>query len=138
MQSWRQRLLMLAAVLLVVSAAIVALGVIPLVRADTFPGAAPERAVPAFWGNVALVLLVAAAAITASRLRWSRATLRRVLVGVSGLVALLLGLLLIDAASAFSGHGPAMHRAVVALWVCVCLDVAAGIGMVGSALGRQR
>jgi len=30
-----------------------------------------------------------------------------------------------------------MHGAVVALWVCVCLDVAAGIGMVGSALVRQ-
>jgi len=138
MHSWRLRILMLAAALMLTSAGIVAFVVIPLVRADTFPGATPDRAVPAFWGNVVLVLLVAAAAVIASRLGLERATLRRVLAGVPGLVALGLGLALIDAATAFSGHGPAMHRAVVALWVCVCIDVAAGIGLVGSALVRQR
>jgi len=137
MHSWRQRILMLAAALMLTSAGIVAFGVIPLVRADTFPGAAPDRAVPAFWGNVVLVLSVAAAAVTASRLGLERATLRRVLAGVPGLLALGVGLVLIDAATAFSGHGPGMHGAVVALWVCVCLDVAAGIGLVWSALVRQ-
>ncbi|TFG50841.1 MAG: hypothetical protein E4H37_08735 [Gemmatimonadales bacterium] len=137
MHSWRQRILMLGAALMLVSAAIVAFGVIPLVRVDTFPGAAPDQAVPAFWGNVLLLLLVAAAAVTSSRLGSNRATLRRALAGVPGLLALVLGLLLIDAATAFSGHGPGMHGAVVALWVCVCLDVAAGIGMVGSAFARQ-
>jgi len=128
---------MLGAALMLVSAAIVAFGMIPLVRADTFPGAAPDRAVPAFWANVLLVLLVVAAAVTSSRLGSNRATLRRVLAGVAGFLALVLGLLLIDAAAAFSGHGPGMHRAVVALWVCVCLDVAGGIAMVGSAFARQ-
>lgn len=137
MNSWRQRILKLGAALLLVSAALVAFVVIPLVRADTFPGAAPNRAVPAFWGNVLLVLLAAAAAVSSSRLGSNRATLRRVLAGVPGFLALVLGLLLIDAAAAFSGHGPGMHGAVVALWVCVCLDVAAGIAMVWSALVRQ-
>jgi len=128
---------MMGTALMLVSAAIVTFGVIPLVRADTFPGAAPDRAVPAFWANVLLVLLVAAAAVTSSRLGSNRATLRRVLAGVTGFLALVLGLLLIDAAAAFSGHGPGMHGAVVALWVCVCLDVAGGIAMVGSAFARQ-
>jgi len=137
MRTWRQRMLMLAAALMLASAAIVAFGVIPLVRADTFPGAAPDRAVPAFWANVVLALSVAAAAAAASRLGSDRATLRRGLAGVPGLLALGVGLVLIDAATAFSGHGPGMHGAVVALWVCVCLDVAAGIGMVGAALVRQ-
>jgi len=137
MHSWRQRILMLGAALMLASAAFVAFGVIPLVRADTFPSATPDSAVPAFWGNVLLVLLVAAAAVTSSRLGLSRATLRRALAGIPGLLALVLGLVLIDAATAYSGHGPGMHGAVVALWVCVCLDVAAGIGMVGSALVRQ-
>ena len=137
MHSWRQRILMLGAALMLASASVVVFGVIPPVRTDTFPGATPDSAVPAFWGNVLLVLLVAAAAVTSSRLGSNRATLRRALAGVPGLLALVLGLLLIDAAAAFSGHGPGMHGAVVALWVCVCLDVAAGIGMIGTALVRR-
>ena len=137
MHSWRQRILMLGAALMVISAALVAFSVIPLVRADTYPGAAPDRAVSAFWANVLLVLLVVAAAVTSSRLGSNRATLRRALAGVPGLLALVLGLLLIDAATAFTGHGPGMHGAVVAIWVCVCLDVAAGIGMVWSVFARQ-
>ena len=137
MHSWRQHILVVGAALMLVSAALVVFRVIPLVRADTFPGAAPDRAVPAFWANVLLVLLVVAAAVTSSRLGSNRATLRRALAGAPGLLALVLGLLLIDAAIAFSGHGPGMHGAVVALWVCVCLDVAAGIGMFVSAYARQ-
>jgi len=137
MHSWRQRLLMLGAALLLVSAAFVAFGVIPLVRADTTPGAMPERAVPAFWGNVLLVLLAAAAAVASARLGLNHATMRRVLAGVAGFLALILGLALIDAATAFSGHGPAMRGAVVALWGCVCLDIGAGIAMIVSARFRQ-
>jgi hypothetical protein len=137
MHSWRRRVLILGAALMLVSASLVAFGVIPLVRADTFPGAAPDRAVPAFWVNVLLSLLVAVAAVPSSRLGSNRATLRRALAGVLGLLALVLGLFLIDAATAFSRHGAGTHGAVVVLWVCVCLDVAAGLGIVWSALGRR-
>ena len=137
MHSWRQRIFMLGAALMLASASVVAFGVIPPVRADTFPGATPDRAVPAFGGNALLALLVAAAAAASSRLGLSRATLRRALAGIAGLLALVLGLALIDAATAYSGHGPGMHGVVVALWVCVCLDVVAGIGMAGSALVRR-
>jgi hypothetical protein len=128
MHSWRQRILMLGAALMMASAAIVTFGVIPLVRG---------RAVPAFWANVLFVLLAVVAAVASSRLGSTRATLRRALASVSGFVALVLGLLLIDAASAFSGHGLGMNGVVVALWVCVCLDVLAGIGIIGSAFVRQ-
>lgn len=133
MHTWRERVLMLGAALVLVSAFLVAFAVIPLVRGDTFPGVAQSRAVPAFWGNVLLSLVVAAAAAISSRLGSNRATLRNALAGLPGLLALILGLLLIDAAMAFSGHGPGMHGAVVALWVCVFLDVAAGTGMVWAA-----
>lgn len=131
------RILLLGAALLLASAAIVAFGVIPSVRSDTFPRATPDRAVPAFWENVLLSVLVSATALASSRAGSTRATLRRVLPGVAGLVALLLGLLLIDAATAFSGHGPEMHRAVVALWVCVCFDLVGGGLMVVSAFMRR-
>ncbi len=63
----------------------------------------PLAALPysaAFW--VWLGLQVAAAAVAASRLGSNRARLRRVLAGVPGLLALVLGLFLIDAAAAFS------------------------------------
>lgn len=138
MHSWPRRILVLGAAFMLASAAVVAFDVIPPVRTDTFPLATPDRAVPAFWGNVLLALLVAAAALASSRVGSTRATLRRVLSGVLGLLALLLGLLLIDAATAFSGHGPAMHRAVLALWVCVCFDLAGGVSMVGSAFMPSR
>jgi len=60
-----------------------------------------------------------------------------VLAGVAGFLALCLGLLLVDAAVAFVGHGSGMRGAVVALWVCVCLDVIAGAGMLWTAFARQ-
>jgi len=55
-----RRMLLVCAVLFVIVALVVALGVIPPVQADTSPGAAPERAVPAFWVNIGLQLLAAA------------------------------------------------------------------------------
>lgn len=137
LHSSRQRILMLGSALMLVSAALIAFAVIPLAGADRAPGAAPDRAVPAFWAMVLLLLLVGAAALTSSRLGSNHATLRRALAGGPGLLAVILGLVLIDAAAAFSGHGPGMRGAVVALGVCVCLNVAAGLGMVGAALARQ-
>ncbi|HQR44969.1 MAG TPA: hypothetical protein PLB02_01965 [Thermoanaerobaculia bacterium] len=121
----------------VTTAAVIAILVIPPVRADTFPHATPERAVPAFWINVILNVLVAAEAFDASRLRSGSPARRRVWTGLSGLVALLLGLALMDAATALAAHGPAMRGAVVALWVCVCLDLAGGVLMVVSAFSLR-
>jgi hypothetical protein len=132
------RMLLIGAFLTLAAAAVIALGVIPRVRADTFPGATPDRAVVGFWVNVILAVLTAAAALVSTRLGASRPTMRRVLPGVAGLVALLLGLALMDAAAAYSGHGPGMHGATVALWACVCLDLAGGALMVVAALIRRR
>jgi len=126
------RLLLFAAMATLATAAVLAMSVIPPVRADAFPGAAPERAVPAFWVNAILNVLVAARALSASRLGDGAPTRRRVWTGVAGVIALLLGLALIDAAVAFRAHGPAMQGAVVALWVCVCLDLAGGVSMLVS------
>jgi len=131
------RLLQLGAGLLLISAAVVAFGVIPPVRADTYPLATPDRAVPAFWANALLNVLVAATAFVSSRAGSTRPAPRRILPGVAGIVGLLLGLVLIDAATALSGHGPGMRGAVVALWVCVCLDLVGGAAMVVSAFLRR-
>jgi hypothetical protein len=138
MHSWPRRILVFAALLMLASAAVVAFGVIPAVRADTYPSATPDRAVPAFWVNAVLTVLGAAAALACLRVAASRATLRRALSGVPGLLALLLGLVLIDAATAYPQHGPAMHGAVVALWVCAGFDLLAGASLLGLALVWRR
>ncbi|MBK6458909.1 MAG: hypothetical protein IPF87_22980 [Gemmatimonadetes bacterium] len=46
-------------------------------------------------------------------------------------------LVLIDAAIAFAEHGPTMQGVIVALWVSVCLDLAAGVAMIVSAFVRR-
>ena len=81
----------------------------------------------AFWGTALFGFLVAAAATAASRFGVSHDAPRRVLLGLAGVVAVLLGVLLMDAAGSFSGHGPGMHGAVRALWVCVGLYLAGGL-----------
>lgn len=137
MPMWPRRLPLLGAVLTLVAAAIVAFAVIPPVRTDTFPLAAPDRAAMAFWGTALISLLVAAVALGASRFGASRDRLRRLMVGIAGAVALLTGVLLIDAARAFSRHGPDMRGVVVALWVCVGFYLAGGLMIAAAALVRR-
>jgi hypothetical protein len=132
-----RRLLLFAAAATFATAAVLAMAVIPPVRADTFPHATPERAVPAFWLNVILNILVAAAAFDSSRFRSGRAARPRIWGGLAGLVALLLAVALMDAAAALAAHGPAMRGAVVALWLCVCLDLSGGVFMIVSAFMQR-
>ncbi len=131
---WPQRMLVAGAILMLVSAAVIALGVIGPVAADTSPHATPERAVPAFWVNVFLGLLVAAGAFASSRYGSRRPRSRRIMSALPGFVAILLGLALLDAATAYSAHGPLMHGVVVALWACVAIDIVAGAMIAVAAL----
>ena len=132
MHSWPRRISVFAATLMLASAVCLAVGVIPPVRGDTFSHATPERAVPAFWVAVAVDVVLAGAAVASSRFGY------RVLLAVGGMVALLAGLALIDAATAYPAHGPAMHGVVVVLWVCVGFDVVGGVSMLGAALTPRR
>ena len=52
------RLLLVCALLFLLVALVVALRVIPAVKADTSANAVPERAVPPFWVNAAFSLLL--------------------------------------------------------------------------------
>jgi len=134
---WPRRFLLFGALATFATAAILATSVIPPVLADTYPHATPERSVPAFWVNVILNILLAAEAFSFSRVRTGNAGRRRVWVGVSGVVALLLGLALTDAATALATHGSAMRGAVVALWACVCLNTAAGVSMIAASFMQR-
>ncbi len=132
MRSWSPRILALGVALLFATAGVITLAIIPAVRADTFPGATPDRAVPAFWVNVVLNIGLGVAAIAVFRARY------RVLLGVVGVITMLLAAALVDAATAYPAHGPSMHGVVVALWVCVCFDLVGGVSMVASAFISRR
>jgi hypothetical protein len=136
MDSRPTRTLGLAAALMLTSAAIISFAVIPLVRRDTFSRSTPDTAISAFLGVALIGILLAAAPLAAARISSSHPALGRVLSGVAGVLSVLLGLLLIDAALAYAGHGRGMLGAVVALWACVVFDVAAGGSMVGVAFKR--
>lgn len=126
-----------AALAMSATAAVLALVVVPAVRADPFPGAAPDRAASGFAVGIILHLLLAAQALVASRLDAQRARHRRAWTGAAGVLGLLLGVAMIDAAMAFVAHGPPMRGAVVALWTCVLLDVSGGAAMIGGAFAPR-
>jgi hypothetical protein len=113
-----RRSLLICAALLVAVALVVAAGVVPPVKADTFPQAAPERAVPFFWGIVVVNLLAAADLMSLA----IRVTKRR---GLSPASLVLPAFLAFASAGlfaapgfAFLGHGPAMRTASILLLVC--------------------
>lgn len=130
-----QRLREVAAAMMLTSAALIAFGIIPSLRADKFPRASSGDAIPVFWVIVFIDVLLAVVAFAASRVDSSQAQPRSLSVA-TGVVSVLLGLLLIDAAAAYAGHGPSMRGAVVALWACVGLGLAAGTAMLVSTFRR--
>jgi hypothetical protein len=116
--------------LLLVSAAIVAFAVIPPAQADpmTHPGA-----VYPFWLTVALSALAGLSVLAG---RFDRAD-GSGLLAFGGVVALLMGLWLLDGAHALSTHGPAAQAAVPALLTGAAADLAAAaLTGVGAALRR--
>lgn len=108
-------------------AIIVAVGVIPLVRADTSPSATPGRAIPAFWHFVILPHVLVGALFGISFIRRTGNRASKVLTVVVGLIALALGLGLLDGAMAYQGEGPGMLGAAIALYVCVGFDFLIGV-----------
>ena len=133
-----RRMLVVCAVLLVIVALVVALGVIPPVKADTYPGVNHEIAASAFWVNIGLNLLSAFflffIAIRSKARSWKSTS---VLV-IAGLLVLILGLALADAASAYQKHGPSMQSASILLFICAAVDFLAGVTVVTTAFLRPK
>ncbi len=120
------RLLLVCASLFLLVALIVALRVIPAVESDISPNAVPAKAVAAFWVNVGCSLLLSAACGAIAV--WSRgrdrcSTASLVLVGV---VALLLGLALVDAGAAFRWHEMLARGTPSILFACAAVDLFGG------------
>src|ERR1017187_5308037 len=129
-------MLLLAASLAFGIAVIVALGVIPPVRTDTFAGARPGAAATTFAVNAILNVLVGIALLAA--VPWRSGGAGKVLIVVAGVVGLLLGSALLDAAGAFMGHGPGMRTAVVICFAGAAGDLGAGVLVLIAAFRGQR
>jgi len=129
-----RRALLTCAALLVAVALVVAAGVVPPVKADTFPLAAPQRAVHMFWGIVVLNFLAATDLVFLA----IRATDRRGL-SPAGLVLLafltfVLACFLTGPAFGFLKHGPAMQTACILLFFCSAAEFLAAVLLSTTAL----
>ena len=119
-----RRILFASAGLLATVAVVVAAGVIPPVKSDTFSWVTHERAATAFWVNVAFNVLAAAAfGLEAT----GRSRLSRAFLVSMALLTLLLALALTDAAFAFRAHGQAMHTVPILLFFCAGADLLAAL-----------
>jgi hypothetical protein len=133
---WRRILRVGAGIFFAIAATLVVV-VIPPMRTDTFPQATPDRAIPAFIVIAILHVLLGGALLAAVSPRL-RGVTGRLLLGAMGLLGLLFGLALQDAAAAYAGHGPGMLVATVALFACVGGDLIAGALALAAAFLRGR
>ena len=117
-----RRILLAGAALLVVGALVIAAGVIPPVKADIFPSATPQRAVAAFWGNVAFNLLAATVLVFIALRAAGRSRLSTTVLGLLAALALLFAFALTDAALALQTHGAAMQTVPIRLFLCSAAD----------------
>ena len=122
-----RRMLLGCTILLVLVAILLALSVIPAVKSDNSPGANPDRAVPAFWVNFGLILFAAIACAVIVIVSKERSRASTTSLVVVGLVVLMLGLALVDAASAYRSHGPSMQSISTLLFICAAVDILVGI-----------
>lgn len=121
---WR-RMLYVSISLLGIVAAIIAFAVIPQVISDTSPTATPENAVPAFWVNVSIHLFIIVALIWTIVVNNRGRRINKELLVAAGIIPIVLGLFLIDAAFAYKNN-PDMDASIW-LFRCVGYDVVAGL-----------
>ncbi|PKQ19176.1 MAG: hypothetical protein CVT66_11430 [Actinobacteria bacterium HGW-Actinobacteria-6] len=113
-------------ILLGAVALVVAVGVIPLVRAGSVANMTPDRAVPAFWVTVGIHLLAAAVLFLVVTLSENRSWISTSALFVTGVAILLVGFALGDAAKAPLETGAPMQAVTAMLLGCVAADVLAG------------
>lgn len=133
-----RRILLICAVLFVVVALVEAFGVIPPVKADTYPGVDHKKVVSVFWFNIGLNLVSAFSlffiTFTSKERTWKSASV----LFITGFIVMLLGLACADAASAYQKHGPPMQSASILLFICAAVDFLAGVTVTISAFLRPK
>lgn len=134
-----QRMLLVCAVLFVFVALQVALGVIPPVKADTYPGVNHGQvAATAFWVITSLNLLSAFSLFFIAIRSKERSWISTAVLLITGFLVLILGLPLADAASAYQKHGPSMQSASTLLFICAAVDFLGGATVIAAAFLRPK
>ena len=116
-----KRMLLICVAIIVLADVLLAFIVIPAVKTDSYPRARPEVAVPAFWVNIGLSFLLSVICANIALFSKGRSQATTTGLVLCGIVILLLGLLLIDAGSAFRSHGSSMQSASIIIFVCAAL-----------------
>lgn len=120
-------------------AVVVSAWVIPPVLADRSPLATPERAATAFrvvtvGGNTILGSILCLAALIVRRVEH----VARALAAIVGPVVLIIGLLMLDAATSFAGHEAPMQTVSFLLFICAGCELAGGVLALAAAAVRAR
>lgn len=122
---WR-RMLYVGTVLVVIVILIIALFVIPNIKADNSPTLTPESATKAFWVNILLQLLSVAALLYTLIFSHKKGHFINGFLIAAGVILILLSLVLIDAATAYLSY-PELHSTAISLFICIGFDFIAGM-----------
>ena len=133
-----RRVLLVCAVLFIIVGLVVALGVIPPVKADTYPGVKHDKVAIAFWINIGLNFLSAFILLFISLRSTKRNWKSTSVLMITGLLVFILGLVLADAASAYQNHGLSMQTASILLFICAAVDFLSGLTVIITALLRPK
>lgn len=125
------RLRFVTAGILFAIVAILVVIIVPPIATDTFRGARPRAATTAFVVTAILHALLAMFVVRSSRSAGR-------ISAWAGVFALILGLILLDAAFAFRAHGSALRVANAGMFVCVFSDFVAAMLIFSVALFRSR
>lgn len=122
-----RRALLAGVVLLFAIALAIAVGVIPPLRADTFPDADPQAATYTFLVFIAFNLL-AAAALWFTVFRSSKhGRVSKAVPGIFALLILMFAFALTGAGLVFRGHGPAINATTILLHICAATECAVAL-----------
>ena len=133
-----KRVLLICAATIVLADILLAFVVIPAVKTDSYPVARLEVAVPAFWANAGVSFLLSVVCVNIAFFSRGRSKTTTASLVTCGAVILLLGLLLIDAGSAFRSHGSAMQSASTTIFACAALLCFSGLLVGVTAFLRPR
>ena len=129
-----RRCLLTISVLLIVVALIIAILVIPQIKAEVQRGGTPQTAYIAFWVNIILTVLVALVIWLIAIRTKGRRFLPMFILGLMAFIILLLGWTLVDAGEAYSGHGSAMQTASMFLFIGCGIDLFAVLALITTML----
>lgn len=136
-QTFGLGVLLAAAVLMLVVAGVVALGVVPNVRGSSVPDIDPRDAVPALQVSAGLHVLAAASFGFMGLRSRKRAHVPKAGTIVTAVAVLLLGFALSDAALAFGSAGPSLRVATILLGLVTAVDAVVGFSAIATAVWRK-